>query len=270
MSSTEQMGMGTAVVTGASSGLGKIYADRLAKRGYDLLLVARRADRLEAVAKELRDRYGVDAQALVADLGKAADLEKVAQTIGSDPSITVLVNNAGTNTAAPVANLKSENLHSIIDVNVTALARLTVAVLPGFTERDRGTIINIGSVLGFAAYPYTGVYSGTKAFVLNFTRTLQQELAATKIKVQLVAPAATATEIWDVQGYPLSAIDPKIVMTAEDCVDASLTGLDQGELTTLPSVHDEQLLRNFNEASSALFAGSQLTGKPAARYGLGQ
>ena len=267
MSTAAISNMGTAVVTGASSGIGRIYTDRLARRGYDLLLVARRADRLEALAKELQDRDGIRARTLVADLGETAELEKVAQVIGTDPSVNLLVNNAGTNTVGPLTSLKKENLQGIINVNVMALARLTVAVLPGFTERDRGTVINIGSVLGFTGYPYLAAYSGTKSFVMNFTRSLQQELAGTKIKVQLVTPAATATEIWEVQGYPLSSVDPKIVMTAEDCVDASLQGLELGEATTVPSVDDLNLLASFDAASAALFAGAQLTGKPAARYG---
>ena len=267
MSAAEVSYRGTAVVTGASSGLGKIYADRLAGRGYDLLLISRRADRLEALAKELEDRDAIRARTLVADLGETVELEKVAQAVGTDPSVTLLVNNAGTNTASPLVSLKTENLQGIINVNVMALARLTAAVLPGFTERDHGTIINIGSVLGFTSYPQMAAYSGAKSFVMNFTRSLQQELAGTKITIQLVTPAATATEIWEVQGYPLSAVNPKLVMTAEDCVDASLQGLALGEATTAPSVDDLNLLARFDAASAALFAGSQLTGKPAARYG---
>ncbi len=257
--------MGTAIVTGASSGIGKVYADRLAQRGYNLRLVARRADRLEAVAKDLQARYGVAVQTDVADLSNAAELEKVAGKIGSDTSVTLLVNNAGTNKAGTVSESKWEDLEAMIRINVIALTRLTAAVLPGFQNRDRGAIINLASVVGFYRYPGVGVYSATKAFVNTFTRALQDELAGSNIVVQLVAPAATVSEIWEIGGMPLSSLPPGIVMTTEDCVDAALRGLDMGEKTTLPSMNNPQLLSDYEAASSALF-GATSNGKPAERY----
>ncbi len=169
---TKGTNMGTAVVTGASSGIRKIYADRLARRGYDLTLVARRADRLEAVANNLKQQYGVAVQTIVADLGNAGELEKVAQAVGSDISVTLLVNNAGTNKAGALSDSKWSDIEAMIHLNVTALSRLTLAVLPGFKDRDRGSIVNIGSVVGFHSYPGNSIYSGTKAFVLNLTRGL--------------------------------------------------------------------------------------------------
>ncbi len=208
--------MGTAVVTGASAGIGKVYADRLARQGYDLILVARRADRLEALAKDLKAQYGVTVQTITADLGNAGELEKVAEAIGSDMSVTMLVNNAGTNKVGLLADSKWIELEAMIHVNITALARLTLAILPGFKERNSGAIVNMASVLGFHSYPGISIYSGSKAFVVNFTRGLQEELADTGITVQLVAPAATVSEIWDIQGYPLSALPAEIVMTTED------------------------------------------------------
>jgi short-subunit dehydrogenase len=195
---------GTAVITGSSAGMGKLFADRLAKRGYNLILIARRPDRLEAVAKELKDKYGVVAiQTLVADLGSTADLEKVVQDISKDESITLLLNNAGTSTLGLLAESKQPDLDAMVNVNITALTRLTIAVLPGFKKRNSGTIINIGSVLGFHSLPISSVYSGTKGYVLNFTRGLQDELADKKIVVQLVAPAAIATDIWEISGVLL-------------------------------------------------------------------
>ena len=155
--------------------------DRLAKRGYDLILVARRADRLDAVAKELKGRYGVSVQTLVADLGAETDLDRVVNTISRDESITLLLNNAGTSTLGSVGEIKEPDLQAMIGVNITALTRLTVAVLPGFKKRNAGTIINMGSVLGFQSLPISSIYSGTKGFVLNFTRGLQDE--TTKIPV---------------------------------------------------------------------------------------
>jgi uncharacterized protein len=262
---TSPSSLGTAVVTGASAGLGRIYADRLARRGHDLLLVARRGDRLDAAAAEIRAAHGVAVRTLVADLGIAADLDKVVAALAADASITMLVNNAGQATLAPIAATTQQQMQGMVAVNVTALAALTMAVLPGFTQRDRGTIVNVGSVLGFAALPVSSIYSGTKGFVMHFTRGLQDELAKTKLRVQLVLPAATATDIWELAGVPLSNLDAATVMNAEACVDAALAGLDLGEAVTMPSLADASLLAPFDAARVRLLQSSQ-SGTPAARY----
>ncbi len=259
---------GTAVVTGASAGIGKVYADRLAARGYDLLLLARRADRLQAIGADLRSRYPVRVESLAADLATPGGLALAVQKLTADPSIAVLVNNAGASRVGSLAQTTSEQLSAMVALNVTALSTLTLAVLSGFQERDSGTIINIGSMVGFAPTAFVPIYGPTKAYILNFTQVLQQQLADTGIRVQLVAPSATVSEGWDVAGYSLSNLDPAIVMSTEDCVDAALRGLDMGELITLPSLQDDSLLRNFETASGALFEAAFLTGQPAARYGL--
>jgi short-subunit dehydrogenase len=164
-----------------------------------------------------------------------------------------------------VGEIKAPDLQAMIGVNITALTRLTVAVLPGFKRRNAGAIINMGSVLGFQSLPISSIYSGTKGFVLNFTRGLQDEMAKTNIIVQLVAPAAIATDIWEISGVPLSKLDPATVMKAEDAVDAALAGLDLGEKVTLPSVENLQLLTNYDTARLALLGSSQ-SSKPATRY----
>jgi short-subunit dehydrogenase len=189
---------GTAAVTGASAGIGKVYADRLAGRGYNLMLIARRGDRLTANAKELMSKYGVAVKTIVADLSAEADLERVKRVIESDESITMLVNNAGAATLAPSIQIKSDARDAMTNLNVTALTRLALAVLPGFKSRNHGTLINIGSVLGFFSLPISSVYSATKGYVLNFTRGLQDEFADTNVAIQLVLPAATATDLWEV------------------------------------------------------------------------
>lgn len=263
--STSKTTPGTAVVTGASAGLGRVYADRLARRGHDLILVARRADRLDAIATDLRALYGVEVKTVVADLGMAAELEAVAARIAGDDSITLLVNNAGVATFGPVAAATRTDIDAMLAVNIAALARLTNAVLPGFKQRDAGTIVNIGSVLGLHSLPFSSIYSGTKAFVLQFTRGLQQEVAGTGVRVQLVTPAATATDIWELAGVPLSNLDSATVMTIEHCVDAALAGLDRGEAITSPSVEDWALFDAYDDARMKLFQGGQ-TGKPASRY----
>jgi short-subunit dehydrogenase len=257
----------TAVVTGASSGIGAVYAQRLAARGYDLVLVARRADRLASLAEQLTKAHGVDVRVLAADLEKDADVAKVETILSSDDSVQMLVNNAGLARLRSLKDTSVADAHSQVALNVTALTRLTQAVLAGFVARNEGTIVNVASVLAVHSLPISAVYSGTKAYVLAFTRGLQAELAETGVKVQLVLPASTATEIWseEVSGIPLSALRQESIMSAEDMVDASLTGLDNGEAITWPSVADEGLWTTYDAARSALFAATQ-TGTPAPRY----
>lgn len=257
----------SAVVTGASSGLGAVYADRLAARGYDLILVARRADRLATLSEKLSATHGIKVQVLAADLEQEADLAKVERVLREDSSIHMLVNNAGLARLLPFAQSSSGDTYSQLSLNITALTRLTHAALPGFISRNDGVIINIASVLAVHSLPISSVYSGTKAYVLAFSRGLQGELANTGVKVQVVLPASTATEIWSerVSGIPLSALNKESVMSAEDCVDAALTGLDMGEAVTWPSVADGALWDSFDVARSTLFAATQV-GTPAPRY----
>jgi short-subunit dehydrogenase len=257
-----------AVVTGASSGIGAVYADRLAARGYDLVLVARRADRLEALSAKISTAHGVKVDSIVADLTKDADLARVEKVLATDPAVRVLINNAGLARLRSIAEASPEDTSSQIALNITALTRLTQAAVPAFVSRKEGVIVNIASVLSIHSMPVSSVYSGTKAFVLQYTRGLQQELAETGVKVQLVLPASTATEIWDESGIPLSALRKESVMTTENMVDAALAGFDQGETITWPSVADASLWDNYDVARSALFAATQV-GTPAPRYNIG-
>jgi len=254
---------GTAIVTGASAGLGRIYADRLARRGYDLVLVARRGDRLAALADALTKEYGVQARAFIADLSRSDDVERLAELIREDASITMLVNNAGVSVAGSTTTLNAADVAWQQAINVDAVNRLSLAALPKFLERDRGTLVNIASILGFAFLPTTTFYSAGKGHVANLTRALQNEVQGTNVRVQLVAPSVTATEIWDEN--TLNAMDPRIVITAEDCVDAAMAGLDLGEQVTFPSVEDAQLWKNFEEAATKLMQAA-MRGTPASRY----
>lgn len=257
---------GIAVITGASAGIGKAYAYRLARRGYDLVLVARRGDLLKGIAASVRRVHGVKIETIVADLSDPEDLDRVAKIIAADHRVTMLVNNAGTSTLAHVGDTNLASLNAMNQLNVAAVVRLTVAVLPGFKARNSGTIINIGSVLGFRALPTSTVYSGTKGFIFLFTRGLQDEVKGTDVRVQLVAPAAIATDIWELSGVPLSNLDPATVMTVDNLVDAALAGLDLGESITMPSVENAvELLAAYDAASMNLLAASQ-TSKPASRY----
>jgi uncharacterized protein len=257
-----------AVVTGASSGIGAIYADRLAARNYDLVLVARRSDRLEALAAKISAAHGVKVDAIVADLTQDADLARVEKVLATNPAVRVLINNAGLARLRPIAESSTADTQSQIALNITALTRLTQAAVPAFVARNDGVIVNIASVLAVHSTRLTSVYSGTKAFVLQYSRGLQQELADTGVKVQIVLPASTATEIWDQSGIPLSALQKETVMTTENLVDAALAGFDQGETITWPSVADASLWDNYDAARSALFAATQV-GKAAPRYQVG-
>ena len=253
-----------AVITGASSGIGAVYADRLAQRGYDLLLVARRGDRLQKLAAKLEQTCGIKAETLVADLEKEADLVALEAILSGNPAIRMLVNNAGIARLSPVAETAIKESLAQIALNITALTRLTHAVLPAFKARNEGVIINIASALALHALPVSAVYSGTKGFVLNFSRGLQQELANTGIRIQVVLPAATATDFWDISGVPLDALAPESVMSVEHLVDAALAGFDQGESVTLPSMADTGLWERYDTARFDLFAAMQ-TGTPAPR-----
>lgn len=254
-----------ALVTGASSGIGAIYADRLAARGYDLILVARRAERLEALCAQLSKAHGIKAEAIVADLTQDLDVARIETVLATRKDVQVLVNNAGVARLAPAAQMPAKDVLSQISLNITALTRLTQAALPSFVARNQGLIINIASVLAVHSLPISAVYSGTKAFVLQYSRGLQQELAETGVKVQLVLPASTSTEIWDLSGVPLAALSKETVMTTEQMVDAALAGLDQGEPITWPSVADASLWEKYDAVRAELFAGTQ-AGTPAPRY----
>ncbi len=254
-----------ALVTGASSGIGAVYADRLAARGYDLLLVARRADRLDALGAQLSKAHGLQVESIVADLAQEEGLARVEALLATRDDVQLLVNNAGLARLAPAAGMPAGDVQSQLALNITALTRLTQAAVPAFVARKQGVIINIASVLAVQALPISAVYSGTKAFVLQYTRGLQQELADTGVKVQLVLPASTATEIWDASGVPLSALRQESVMTTAHLVDAALAGLDQGEAVTWPSLADAGLWDRYEAARTELFAGTQV-GTPAPRY----
>ncbi|HWV20289.1 MAG TPA: SDR family oxidoreductase [Devosia sp.] len=254
----------TALITGASSGIGAVYAQRLAARGYDLVLVARRADRLTDLATRLQQAHSVAVRTLVADLSAESGMAGV-EAVLRDQQIDLLVNNAGMGPISPSADLSDEATAQTLALNITALTRLTRAALPGMRARKSGTIVNIGSVLAFHALPVTSLYSATKAFVLTYSRGIQQEVQADGIHVQAVLPAGTVTEFYETAGVPISNFDQSVFMTAEQLVDAALTGLDRGEEVTLPSVHDLDLWNTYDAARQNLFGGTQ-NGSPASRY----
>ncbi len=256
---------GTAVVTGASTGLGAVYADRLARRGYDLLLVSRDKARLDALAVQVAASTGRKAHVLATDLTDSTQLARVEERLRTDESITLLVNNAGGSLFAPLTGADPDALEQLVALNVTSLTRLTVAALDGFARRHSGTIVNLSSALALNVLPVSAAYSGTKSYVLAFTQALLQEVAETGIRVQGVFPGAVRTEFWDGSGIEVTAFPDEWVMTAEDAVDAALAGLDAGEAMTFLSLPDNADWEAFEAARQALIPNLSRSA-PADRY----
>lgn len=263
--SNSRLHPGTAVVTGASSGIGAVYADRLARRGHDLILVARNVERLRALAARLTRETGRQVEVLVADLTARKDLIALEQRLVQDASIRVLVNNAGFNIGAAFSESDPDQLETMVQLNSVVLTRLSRAAAPAFVARGGGTLINIASIVAVAPHILNGAYSASKAYVLTLSQALQHELGGKGLQVQVVLPGATRTEFWDVSGIPVTALPQDIVMSAEDMVDAALAGLDLGEIVTIPSLGDLAGWERFDAAREALGPHLSLS-TPALRY----
>jgi uncharacterized protein len=246
---------GLALVTGASSGIGRAFARRLGSGGQDLIVVGRRRDRLEQLAAELPD---VHVRVLTADLGTAGGVQEVAEVCAAEP-LTMLVNNAGVAHYMPFAELPADKASELVHVKVLAPTMLARAAVPGMVARGEGTIINVSGMIAFsgpaplAQLPLRrAVYTGTLAYLVALTQTLHEELAPENLKVQVVCPGVVATEFHERQGLDLSAV-PR--MSAEDVVTASLRGLELGEVVCAPGVGDAGLLEAVFEADLAAFGG---------------
>src|SRR5262245_35225773 len=259
---------GAALITGASAGIGAIYAERLAQRGYDLILVARNTTRLDGLAQRLRSSTGRFVDTVAADLSDKADLAKVEAILRANADITLLVNNAGVGATAPLLNADTEKMDEMIRLNIGALTRLSYAAAPGFVARGVGTIINISSIVAISPETLNGVYGGSKAYVLAFSLSLHHELAEKGVRIQAVLSGATATDFWDAAGVPLHHLPATIVMSADDMVDAALAGLDQGEVVTIPALADKADWDRYEAARRAM-SGKLSSAVPAPRYSVG-
>lgn len=264
---------GTALVTGASSGIGWEYATRLAGRGRNLVLVARRAERLEVLARDLRADGVTGVETLVADLADPDDLARVAERVSGD-DVDLLVNNAGINGYGPFAEADATLLDRVLRVNVVALTALTRAAVPGMLARGRGAVINVASLLAFAGdlppdpLPRRAVYAGTKGYAVTFTRTLAAELAGTPVRLQVVCPGLTATEFHLGAGAtPVSGerrTHDEGGMPPEDVVTASLAALETGEVVCVPGLTDPDAVSQLASAELEVRRGSG--GRAAERY----
>ncbi len=260
---TTETSKGTALITGASSGIGAIYADRLARRGYDLILVARDQQRLQALADVLARETGRQIEVLRADLTVKADVGRVEERLAADKRITMLVNNAGLGATATLIDSSADAMDDMIQLNVVALTRLARAAAPGLVARGHGIIVNISSIVALAPELLNGVYGGTKSYVLSFTQSLHHEVGSKGVQVQAVLPGAISTPFWDHAGMPVEHLPSQIVMQADELVDAALSGLDQGELVTIPSLPDVAEWNTFNAARLAM--GPKLSLQTAAQ-----
>lgn len=223
-----------AVVTGASSGIGLEYAERLATKGYDLAVVARRRGRLESVAEQLRSDLGVAVEVVAADLTKAAELRLVEERVRSASRLEMLVNCAGFGTVASFPTVDPDRIESEIALNVTAVVRLTRAALPGMTARRKGAIVNVSSMASFQPNPYLASYGASKAYVTNFTEALSAELAGSGVFLQALCPGPVHTEFGEVAGVPKGALPEFLFASAAQVVDASLRGIERGEVVCVP------------------------------------
>src|SRR5512134_3595 len=233
------MGAGrTAVVTGASSGIGSAYARRLAADGYDLILVARRKDRLEKLAEELKASHGLQAEVLAADLTEDADLRRVEHRIARAADLEFLVNNAGFGTRGLFFQADVEGQDRMHRLHVLAAVRLSHAALPGMVARGKGSLVNVSSVAAFGQSPGNAGYCATKAWMNSFTEGLCLDLAAigSPVKVQALCPGYTLTEFHDVSGIGRDHVPAAWWSSAEDVVAASLRGLARGNLVVVPGL----------------------------------
>ena len=239
-----------ALITGASGGIGAAYAERLAARGHELVLVARSGD-------AMRERFP-DAEIIEADLTR--DVARIEARLREDTSITTLVNNAGVGLVAPFVQADPDRVEAMIDLNVTALTRLSHAFA---STREAGTLINVGSITPLALIEGMAAYNGTKAYVNAFTQTLAAELP--QLRVQAVLFGAVGTGLWDKSGLPLEHLDAEIVMDVGEAVDAALAGLEAGELITIPALPDIADWEAY-ETARLMLRPNLSRREPAARY----
>lgn len=253
-----------ALVTGASAGIGRNFAEHLARTGHDLVIVARREDRLRALAEELGAATQADVEVLAADLGSDAGAAAVAARIAAG-GVDMLVNNAGYAARGRVAELDPDALDAMLRVNILALSRLSAAAMKAMTAAGRGTIINIASGTVFMQMPGNAGYGASKNYVMAFTRHMQVEAAGTGVRVQLLVPGVIATDFHEVAGNDLANFPPERVMQADDLVVASLRALEMDEPVCIPSLPEIRDWDNY-VAAEALVAKNCSRDRPAARY----
>jgi len=268
---TENIARPRAVVTGASSGIGAAFAERLARDQYDLVIVARRRERLETLARQLQEKHSVSVEVMAADLTQPEQLEAVEKRAADDTALELLLNNAGFGGYMPFVTLDLDRAEELIRLQVLAVTRLTRAALPGMIRRGRGAIINVSSLLAFSAslpsplLPKRATYAAAKAYVNTFTQILNAELEGTGVKLQALCPGRVRTEFHQRMGVDAASFPASMVMAPEDVVEASLVGLRLGEVICVPALDDPNLLLTVEEGQRRLLEHS-ISGTLAKRY----
>lgn len=229
--------LGTALITGASGGIGAVYAERLARRGYDLVLVARDGSKMQALASRLRNADS-RIEVLTADLTRSEDLEAVETRLAAG-DVSLLVNNAGMSLNGSLLENGGSEISRIIALNITAPTKLAAAAAKAFVAKGSGAIINIASVLALAPERYDGIYSGSKSFLLNLSQSMTAQYADKGLYTQAVLPGATRTELWERSGKDINSFPIEMLMEVEDLVDAALVGFDRREPVTIPPLPDD-------------------------------
>jgi short-subunit dehydrogenase len=259
-----------ALVTGASAGIGRAFAERLAREGHDLIVVARREDRLRNLADLLRAAGGVDVEVLAADLTDRGPTAEVARRVAAEPRLEILVNNAGFGGYRPFVQVSEETAAGLIDVHVWATTQLSRAALPGMIERGTGAIVNVASLLAFShaippdPLPYRAVYAASKSYVVAFSFLLSREVAGSGVKVQVCCPGLVETEFHALVGADPSRLRGR-TMTPQDVVQASLRSLETGETLCAPGLDDPAVVDVWLEAQTELMRRGN-TPIPADRY----
>ena len=243
---------GTALITGASSGIGATYAKRLAERGYDLILIARDQARLTTLADALAQQHAIQVTVMKADLTQEQDLHRVESELANNPEITLLLNNAGMSVEGDFLEADITRINSMLALNILAPTRLAQVAGRAFKARGHGIIINIASVLSLMHEMFNGAYNATKSYVLTLTRAMQRELAESGVHVQAVLPGATRTEIFDRAGQSINEIPAEMLMNVDEMVEAALAGLDSKEAVTIPALEDLQMWHDYDRACGAM------------------
>jgi hypothetical protein len=244
-----------ALITGASSGIGAAYAHHLAARGYQLLLIARRRERLETLAATIRQRYHAQVEVFGADLSRAAHIEQIERRITERGDIDILVNNAGFGTSGPFAEILLDKQLDMIEVHVLASVRLCHAVLPAMIARQHGAIINVASIAAFLPGPGGVTYSATKRYLVTFSETLHAEVAQEGLRIQALCPGFTYSEFHDTseyEGFDRAQVPQKMWMTANEVVVDSLKALERNQVTYIPGWRNRLLVTIANSPTTAV------------------
>ncbi len=261
----------TVLVTGASAGLGAAFAERFAKDGRNVILVARTRERLDDLAVTLNQKYGVAVDVIAADLSRDLERRRVEDRLASDPTIGTLVNNAGYGAYAPFVGVDPDRAEAQLQLLIVAVMRLTRAVLPGMIARGRGDIVNVSSRLAYSSamdaprLPQRSLYAAGKAFVTSFSELVANEVKDTGVRVQALCPGLVRTEFHTRMGMDPSHYPAHMIMEPEAVVSAALAGLDRGETVCIPALEDTSLLDAIHESEKRMFESSA-TGAVASRY----